>query len=114
MYLILRVQDDPRFQRKADNLLHNASIDLYTAILGGKIDVPTLSGMVKVNVPKGSETGKTLRLKGKGMTKYGKSSQYGDLLVKLTVNLPKHLTKEELEVFKRLQNLRETRTVNNN
>ena len=114
LYIILRVLEDPRFQRRADNLLYNASIDLYSAILGGKIDVPTLSGMVKVNVPKGSETGKTLRLKGKGMPKYGKSSQYGDLLVKLIVNLPKHLTKEEIELFKRLQNLRKTRTVNNN
>ena len=114
LYIILRVQEDPRFQRRADNLLYHAPIDLYTAILGGKIEVPTLSGMVKVNVPKGSETGKTLRLKGKGMPKYGKSLQFGDLLVKLTVKLPKHLSKEEIELFKRLQNLRKTQTVNNN
>ena len=114
LHIILRVQQDPRFQRNGDHLMLIASVDLYTAILGGKIDVPTLTGMVKVTVPKGSETRKTLRLKGKGMPIYGKTSQYGDLLVKLNVNLPKHLTKEEEELFKKLQDLRETKTINTN
>ncbi len=112
LYIILKVQKDPRFQRRADNLLYNVSIDLYTAILGGKIEVPTLTGTVKVTIPKGSETGKTLRLKGKGMPKYSKPSTYGDLLVKLNVSLPKSLTKEEEELFKKLQDLRETVNAN--
>tara|TARA_R110000868_G_scaffold257374_3_gene514481 strand:+ start:6734 stop:7672 length:939 start_codon:yes stop_codon:yes gene_type:complete len=103
LHIILRVQPDPRFQRKADNLMHIVSVDLYTAILGGKIEVPTLIGKLNVTVPKESDTGKTLRLKGKGMPKYNKPSTYGDLLVKLNVNLPKHLTKEEEELFKKLQ-----------
>ncbi|WP_178985553.1 DnaJ C-terminal domain-containing protein [Winogradskyella helgolandensis] len=114
LYIILKVQQDPRFQRNGDNLLYSASVDLYTAILGGKIEVPTLTGTVKVTVPKGSETGKTLRLKGKGMPKYNKPTTHGDLLVKLTVNLPKALTKEEEELFKKLQGLRTPQTVDTN
>lgn len=114
LYIILRVQQDARFRRSYDNLIYNASVDLYTAILGGKIDVPTLTGTVKVSVPKGSETGKTLRLKGKGMPKYGQTSQYGDLLVNLSINLPKNLTKEEEELFKKLKQLREKQTINTN
>jgi len=114
LYIILKVQPDARFQRRTNDLLYNASVDLYTAILGGKIDVPTLTGILKVTVPKGSETGKTLRLKGKGMPKYGKPSTHGDLLVKLHVNLPKHLTKEEEDLFKKLQDLREKQTANTN
>jgi curved DNA-binding protein len=112
LYIILRVQQDPQFERKGDNLIYNATVDLYTALLGGKIEVPTLSGSVKVNIPKGSETGKTLRLKGKGMPKYSKPSTYGDLLVKLTISMPKNLTEEEQDLFKKLQSLREPQTTN--
>ncbi|WP_299107691.1 J domain-containing protein [uncultured Winogradskyella sp.] len=112
LYIILRVQQDPQFERKGDNLIYNATVDLYTALLGGKIEVPTLSGSVKVNIPKGSETGKTLRLKGKGMPKYSKPSTYGDLLVKLTISMPKKLTEEEQDLFRKLQSLREPQTTN--
>jgi curved DNA-binding protein len=114
LFIILKVQQDPRFQRNGNDLTHIASVDVYTAILGGKIEVPTLTGNVKVTVPKESETGKTLRLKGKGMPFYGKPAQYGDLLVKLTVNLPKNLTTTEEELFKKLQDLREKKTANTN
>ncbi|NER16802.1 DnaJ C-terminal domain-containing protein [Spongiivirga citrea] len=106
LYIFLRVQPDPRFERNFHNLLYNASIDLYTAILGGKIEVPTLSGTLKVTVPKGSQTGKTLRLKGKGMPKYETQSSFGDMLVKLNITLPKNLTEEEESLFKRLKELR--------
>mgnify|MGYP001813211898 CR=1 FL=1 len=109
LYIILRVQENPRFQRKMDDLLYNASIDLYTAILGGKIDIPTLTGTLKVTVPKGSETGKTLRIKGKGMPKYAKPTTHGDLLVRLKVKLPSYLTREEEELFKKLQDMNRVR-----
>ncbi|WP_179374835.1 DnaJ C-terminal domain-containing protein [Winogradskyella wichelsiae] len=112
LYIILKVQDDARFQRKGDNLLYNASVNLYTAILGGKIDISTLTGTLKITIPKGSETGKTLRLKGKGMPKYNAPSTYGDLLIKLNINLPKDLTMAEEDLFKQLQSLREPQTAN--
>ncbi|TLP81737.1 DnaJ C-terminal domain-containing protein [Maribacter sp. ACAM166] len=107
LYIILRVQPDPRFQRRGDDLMYVAQVDLYAAILGGKVEVPTLIGKVNVTVPKGSETGKTLRLRGKGMPKYSRPSTHGDLLVKLNVNLPRQLTTEEEKLFKKLQDLRE-------
>jgi len=111
LYIILRVQQDPRFFRNGDNLVYEANIDLYTAILGGKIEVPTMTNSVKMTIPENVETGKTLRLKGKGMPKYGKSSQFGDLLVKLKIELPKKLSLEEKKLFKELKNLREKKTV---
>lgn len=114
LYIVLRVQPDFRFQRDGDNLISNVPVDLYTAILGGKIEVMTLTGKVKVPVPKGSETGKILRLKGKGMPRYGKTAQYGDLLVKLQVEFPKNLTTEEEELFKKLQALRAAQKVSHN
>ncbi len=114
LYIILKVQADFRFQRKKDDLIHQKSIDLYTAILGGKIDVQTMNGTVKMTIPKGSESGKTFRLKGKGMPKYNKEGQFGDLLVRLTVQLPKELSEEEEKLFKKLQLLREERKVKMN
>jgi len=114
LYIVLKVQQDPRFQRKENALIHTKNIDLYTAILGGKIEVPTLGGQVKLTVPKGTDSGKTLRLKGKGMPEYGKNDQYGDLLVKLNVEMPKHLSKEEEELFEKLRDIREKKKVRMN
>lgn len=104
LYIVLRVQNDMRFQRKGNDLITKKSIDLYKAVLGGKIEIPTINGIVNMNVPKGTQNGKTLRLKEKGMPVYN-SKSFGDLLVQIEVVLPKSLTKEEEELFKRLQTL---------
>lgn len=114
LYIILRVQQDARLQRRADDLIYEAQVDLYTALLGGKTEVPTLTGKVNVTIPKGSETGKKLRLKGKGMPKYDNPGVHGDLLVRLHVNFPKQLSKEEQDLFKQLRDLREVQPVNTN
>ena len=63
-----------------------------------------------MTVPKGTDNGKTLRLKGKGMPIYGTKS-HGDLMVKIQVNLPKNLSKEEEALFKKLKDIRETQKV---
>ena len=114
LYIIVKVQPDHRFKRSGDNLLYNADVDLYTALLGGKINIPTLTGSLHITVPKNSNTGKTLRLKGKGMPNYRKPSTHGDLLVKLNVNLPKHLTKQEENLFKELQQLHKKEPIKTN
>jgi curved DNA-binding protein len=104
LYITLKVQPDSRFIRQNDNLIYTKAIDIYTAVLGGKVDIPTMNGVVNITIPKGSESGKILRIKGKGMPKYN-SNLYGDLLVKLQVILPKKLTKEEEELFKKLKQI---------
>ncbi len=105
LYIIMTMEPDARFKREGDNLLYNAHVDLYTAVLGGKIEVPTMTGRVKLTIPKGTESGKVVRLKGKGMPKNGKKDQFGDLLVTLHVNLPKNLSPKEEELFRQLQAL---------
>jgi len=107
LYIVLEVLPDPRFSRDGDRLIYTTTIDLYTAILGGKVEVPTMTGKVNVTIPKGSETGKVLRLKGKGMPIYGKKDQYGELLIKIKVELPTDLSKEEEKHFKALRDLRQ-------
>ena len=112
LYIVLSVQKDPRYSRKGDDLVYRANIDLFTAILGGKVEIPTLSGMVKMTIPKGVDIKKTLRLKGKGMPKYNQPKSKGDLLVELNIRLPKNLSKEEEELFEKLRDLRKSETVN--
>lgn len=106
LFIILKVLPDNLFQREGNDLISTVNVDLYTAILGGIIEVPTMTGSVKIPIPKGSETGKILRLKGKGMPKYKKDKEYGNLLIKINLSMPKNLTAKEEELFKELQNLR--------
>ena len=109
LYILLKVQPDKSIRREGDNLIKIINVDLYSAILGSVIKVPTLTGSVKLTIPKGSQTGKMLRLKGKGMPHRGKSGQYGDLLVQINVALPTSLSNEEVALFEKLRTIREGR-----
>lgn len=92
----VEVMPDRRFTRDGDNILLEVPISLTEAVLGSQIRVPTPTGDVTMAVPKGSNTGTTLRLRGKGALRRGGSA--GDELVKLTIVLPKS-PDPELEAF---------------
>jgi DnaJ-class molecular chaperone len=83
----VEVTPDPRFTREGDNIALELPISLSEAVLGGRVRVPTPTGDVTMSVPKGSNTGTTLRLKGKGAPRRGGGE--GDELVKLKVVLPR-------------------------
>ncbi|WP_085032495.1 DnaJ C-terminal domain-containing protein [Ensifer aridi] len=85
----IRVRPHPVFQRKGDDIEVDLPITLYEAVLGAKIEVPTISGRVSMTVPKGSNTGDVLRLRGKGV-KSGQGAA-GDQRVKLQVVLPERV-----------------------
>lgn len=90
------VLPDPRFTREGDDISLEVPVSLSEAVLGGTVRVPTPTGDVNVSVPKGSNTGTTLRLKGKGAPRHG--GGHGDQFVKLKVVLPKP-PDPELEAF---------------
>ncbi|HWM83943.1 MAG TPA: DnaJ C-terminal domain-containing protein [Pseudolabrys sp.] len=92
----VEVLPDRRFTREGDDITIELPVSLSEAVLGGKIHVPTPTGDVTMVVPKGSNTGTTLRLKGKGAPRHG--GGHGDELVKLKVVLPKP-PDPELEAF---------------
>lgn len=92
----VEVLPDRRFTRDGDNISLELPISLSEAVLGGRIRVPTPTGDVTMSVPKGSNTGTTLRLRGKGAPRRGGGS--GDELVKLKIVLPK-TPDPELEAF---------------
>lgn len=106
LYLKVKVARDPRFERKGDDLHVSVPIDLYTAVLGGEVRVPTLAGDVKLKIPAGSQNGQTFRLRGKGMPKLRRPGEHGDLYAHLDVRLPTELTPEQRELFEQLRRLR--------
>jgi DnaJ-class molecular chaperone len=86
-YVELHVQPHPFFRRKDDNIHVEVPVTLKEAALGARVEVPTISGPVTMSIPKGSNTGKTLRLRDKGI-RNRKSGQRGHQLVTLKVVLP--------------------------
>jgi DnaJ-class molecular chaperone len=94
-YVELHVEPHPFFRRKDDNIHLDIPITLKEAVLGARIEVPTISGPVTVTVPKGSNAGTTLRLRDKGI-RNRKTGQRGHQLITLKVVLP---TVEEPELI---------------
>ncbi|MGC1181096.1 MAG: DnaJ C-terminal domain-containing protein [Methyloceanibacter sp.] len=84
------------FTREGDDILVEVPITFDEAVLGGKVEVPTITGNVFATVPPGSNTGKTLRLKGRGIKRKG--GKHGDELVKLIVVMPDRID-EDLKTF---------------
>ena len=105
LFLVIEVADDPRFERKGDNLITNADVDLYTCVLGGEITVETLSGNVVLTIPAGTQPDQSFRLVGKGMPNLKKSSTFGDLYVKIKVKIPRNLTDKQKELFQQIARL---------
>jgi len=106
LMITIRVDKHPLFNRIDDDLYCDLPVDLYTAVLGGKEELKTFKGKIKLDIPKEASNGKTLRLKGLGMPVYGKTNQFGDLYVKIDIQTPKNLTPQEIKLFKELAGLR--------
>ncbi|MEA3396064.1 MAG: J domain-containing protein [Chloroflexota bacterium] len=107
LYLVVEVQPDTRFERRGDDLHTEVPADLYVALLGGEIAVPTLSGRsVMLHIPPETQNGKVFRLRGKGMPHLGNIKQHGDLYAKVQVQLPQHLTEKERQLFAELKDSR--------
>lgn len=102
LYLVVEVLSDQRFERKENDLYTDATIDLYTAILGGQVNVSTLSGSVLLTIPPGTQPGQTFRLSGRGMPLIKTPAQHGDLYARIKVTIPRNLSEEDKSVFRKL------------
>jgi curved DNA-binding protein len=107
LYLRVKVLPDPRFERDDDNLRTTVTVDLYTMVLGGKVQVPTMTGDVVLTIPAGTQNGRTFRLRGKGMPHLRQPDQHGDLYARVEVRLPSNLTAQQRELFEELRGLKE-------
>ena len=104
LFITFNILNNLDFERIGDDLKSKITIDLYTAMLGGNVEVKTLDGTVNLKVKPETQNGTTVRLKGKGFPKYKKDGEFGDLFVTYEVELPKNLTEKQKELFEKLKN----------
>jgi curved DNA-binding protein len=109
LYLVVRVEPHHVFKRDGHNLNVTVGVDVTTAVLGGKVTVPTLEGPVRLTVPAGTQGGKTFRLRGKGMPDLRDNNQYGDLLATINIEVPEKLTDEERKLYEELAKIADTK-----
>jgi len=105
LYLIVRLEDDPTYKRKGDDLYVDLPVSIYDLILGGEVNVPTLSGQVEMTIPAGTQNNRLLRLSGRGMPRV-KAGGSGDEYVRLIGQLPQNLSDKEKKLFKELAAIR--------
>ncbi len=96
--ITLSISDHPEFRREGNNLRAHVPVDLQTAVLGGKIRVPTLTGAVALTIPKWSSSGAVFRVRGKGLP--AKDGGHGDILAILSVQLPEEPDERLIELMK--------------
>jgi DnaJ-class molecular chaperone len=100
LILIVTVREHRYFRRDGLNILLDVPISVWDALLGGKVEVPTLDGMVTLTIPPGASSGAKLRIKGRGVSK---GTEEGDQLCVLKVVVPKTLGDEQREVIDKLR-----------
>lgn len=103
LIVVIEEVEHPELKRDGDNLHFDAFVNFIDAVLGESIEVPTVNGKAKIKVDPGTQSGKVLRLKGKGLPQlqgYG----HGDLFVHINIWTPKKVSKEERDILEKLRN----------
>lgn len=102
LLILIEEEKHPELMRDGNNLIYNLYLSIPDAILGTPVEVPTVDGKVKVKIDPGTQPGKVLRLKGKGLpdvNSYGR----GDLLVRVDLYVPKEISKEDRKIIEKLK-----------
>ncbi|HEY4476334.1 molecular chaperone DnaJ [Candidatus Peribacteria bacterium RIFCSPLOWO2_01_FULL_51_18] len=102
LLVLIRVEDDPRFERDGDDVRTAVSIPVADAVLGGRAKIDSVHGELELNIPAGTQPGDVLRLKGKGMPVLN-TSRFGDQYVTIKIEIPKKLSREEKRLFEELR-----------
>lgn len=101
LYLIIKVRPHKFFRRQNTNILLDLNVNIAQAVLGAEVKVPTVDGKVILKIPPGTQPGKIIRMRGKGVP-HLRSNQRGDQLVIVNVSIPERLDEEERELFEQL------------
>ena len=102
LYVVVEVEPSPLFERRGSDLVLDVPVTYAEAALGASVEIPTPEGSVALKVPAGTESGKLLRVKGRGAPRM-KGNGKGDLLARVKVTIPKKLTKAEREALESYQ-----------
>ncbi len=107
LFLAITVLPDPNFERKGDDLYSSVEVTMYTALLGGKIRVETMESQVVLTIKPCTQNGQLIRLRGKGMPNLRNKEQYGDLYIKVSVQLPTELTPRQRQLLEEMREMGE-------
>lgn len=102
LFITFIIDNNTSFTRSGNDLYLTVTIDLYTAVLGGKVEVNTLDGKIKLDVKPEIQNGSKVRLKGKGFPIYKNENQYGDLYITYNIAMPKNLSDRQKQLFQEL------------
>ncbi len=109
VYLVVQVKPHPIFERKDSDLYRDLAVHAFIAMLGGEVMVDTLSGPIVVKIPAGTSSGKLIRLKGRGMPKLNAPNEFGDLYLRVAINVPSDLSQEEKQQIEQMARRRRLR-----
>ena len=101
LYLELSIAPHPLFRLEGDDLRADIPVTIYEAALGGTVEVPTLDGSARINMPEGTRAGQVFRLRGRGAPRRGGGN--GDLLVRVSLALPPSIDPELAELMRRIR-----------
>ena len=108
LFLTVRLRPHPRFERRGQDFYTRVPVPLTTAVLGGEVLVPTLSGStLRLKIPELTASGRMFRLRGHGMPAVGKPDERGDLYATVEIQMPQRLTDEERRHYEGLRQLQE-------
>lgn len=106
LYVVVRIKDHEYYEREGDHIFSELPLTFAQAALGDEIEVPTLHGKVKLKIPAGTQTGRTFRLRGKGVPNVHGRGQ-GDQHIQVKVITPTKLSKRQKELLKELEDIEE-------
>lgn len=104
LLVVIKEESDDRFTRDGDDLIYNLSISAVTAMLGGQVEVPTIDSKARIKIQPGTQAGKVLRIKGKGLPDIH-TRQVGDILVVIDIAVPSHLSSAEKKMLEDLRQM---------
>ena len=105
LFVRIKVANNLKYTRKGNDLYETINVNLYDAILGSDTIIETLSGKLKIKIEAGTQNGKSIRLKGKGMPVYEKPGTFGDFYIMIQIKIPEKLTDKQKELFEELKSI---------
>jgi curved DNA-binding protein len=105
LYLKVNVADDAHFERDGSDLYTTATVDVFTALLGGEVEVQTMTGRMKLTIPPGTQPEQKFRLAGRGMPHLKNAQEQGNLFVRVKVKMPKNLSAEQKALLEKARGL---------
>ena len=103
LVFVVKVEPHPMFMREGDDLTTEVKVDMFTALLGGEVEVPTLGRSIKLKIPAGTQSGRKFRAGGKGMPRLNQAEKFGDLYARVLVSVPEKLTEQQRALVEQLR-----------